>query len=247
MGAQYSSVAERVMKNHGWKKGQGLGASNQGIHDPIKPSLKFDTTGIGHDPAAEFTSNLWGSNYNKAASAIQVVIDSDSSDEGGETVKVVAKKSADAKENKKNALYARFVNTATLDSGTMVSRVSEVAKDSDDDDDDDEKEGGSKGRERLDDNQLFEACGGMTAHKGARHGHNMKAKQDRIARMEAKLLRKMEAEDGAKRGTTQTKSKKRKKTSEGESEAAAKKRSKSKKEKKKKKTRKNNEGGTGGS
>ena len=53
--------------------------------------------------------------------------------------------------------------TATLDSGTMVSRVSEVAKDSDDDDD--EKEGGSKGRERLDDNQLFEACGGMTAHK----------------------------------------------------------------------------------
>ena len=45
--------------------GQGLGASNQGIHDPIKPSLKFDTTGIGHDPAAEFTSNLWESNYNK--------------------------------------------------------------------------------------------------------------------------------------------------------------------------------------
>ena len=52
--------------------------------------------------------------------------------------------------------------TATLDSGTMVSRVSEAVKDSDDDD---KKEGSSKGRERLDDDQLFEACGGMTAHK----------------------------------------------------------------------------------
>ena len=50
--------------------------------------------------------------HSRAASAIQVVIDSDSSDEGGETVKVVAKKSADAKENKKNALYARFVNVS---------------------------------------------------------------------------------------------------------------------------------------
>ena len=45
--------------------GQGLGASGQGIQAPIKPSLKFDTTGIGHDPAAEFTSNWWEANYNK--------------------------------------------------------------------------------------------------------------------------------------------------------------------------------------
>ena len=45
----------------------------------------------------------------------------------------------------------------------MVSRVSEAAKHSDSDDD----EGAEKGaaRERLDDEQLFEACGGMTAHK----------------------------------------------------------------------------------
>ena len=35
--------------------------------------------------------------------------------------------------------------------------------------------------------------------RGARHGHSMKAKQDRIARMEAKLLREMTATDGGKR------------------------------------------------
>ena len=50
--------------------------------------------------------------HSRAASAIKVVIDSDSSDEGGEKVKFVAKKGADAKENKKNALYARFVNVS---------------------------------------------------------------------------------------------------------------------------------------
>lgn len=32
-------------------------------------------------------------------------------------------------------------------------------------DSDSEDEGGKNRRERLDDDQLFEACGGMTAHK----------------------------------------------------------------------------------
>ena len=41
-----------------------------------------------------------------------MVIDSDSSDEDGEKVKFEVKKSADTKENKKNALYARFVNVS---------------------------------------------------------------------------------------------------------------------------------------
>ena len=41
-----------------------------------------------------------------------MVIDSDSSDEDGEKVKFELNKSADTKENKKNALYARFVNVS---------------------------------------------------------------------------------------------------------------------------------------
>ena len=43
----------------------------------------------------------------------------------------------------------------------MVSRVSNEAER--DSDDSDSEKGAS--RERLDDEQLFEACGGMTAHK----------------------------------------------------------------------------------
>ena len=58
-------------------------------------------------------------------------------------------------------LIAHIFQTATLDSGTMVSRVSNKAER--DSDDSDSEKGAS--RERLDDEQLFEACGGMTAHK----------------------------------------------------------------------------------
>merc|ERR1719336_1811330 len=40
----------------------------------------------------------------------------------------------------------------------------------------------------LSDDQLVAACGGMTAHKGGRHGLNMKAKLDRIAEAEREFL-----------------------------------------------------------
>ena len=52
----------------------------------------------------------------RAASAIKVDSDSDSDEEGGEKVKFEGKKgTADSKENKKNALYARFVNVSTIE------------------------------------------------------------------------------------------------------------------------------------
>ena len=43
----------------------------------------------------------------------------------------------------------------------------------------------------ISDEALFAACGGMTGHKGARHGINMSAKLDRIKMQEAEGLRKM--------------------------------------------------------
>merc|ERR1712189_128834 len=42
----------------------------------------------------------------------------------------------------------------------------------------------------LSDDQLVAACGGLTAHKGGRHGLNMKAKLDRIAEAEKEFLEK---------------------------------------------------------
>ena len=52
------SFAERMLRKQGWKEGDGLGKQQQGITDPIKASLKFDKTGVGHDIAKEFT-NVW--------------------------------------------------------------------------------------------------------------------------------------------------------------------------------------------
>merc|ERR1711915_539536 len=42
----------------------------------------------------------------------------------------------------------------------------------------------------LSDDQLVEACGGLTANKGGRHGLNMKAKMGRIAEAEREFLAK---------------------------------------------------------
>merc|ERR550525_2123310 len=44
--------------------------------------------------------------------------------------------------------------------------------------------------QELSDDQLVAACAGLTAHKGGRHGLNMKAKLDRIAEAEREFLAK---------------------------------------------------------
>ena len=80
----------------------------------------------------------------------------------------------------RNKLYSNFVKSGTLMGGKMEeesheSQVVEIKKDL------------SKIKE-LSDDQLVTACGGMTAHKGARHGLNMKAKLDRIAEAEREFM-----------------------------------------------------------
>ena len=52
--------------------GEGLGKNSQGISEPIKPSLKFDKTGVGHDPAKEFTSTWWDDAYKKAVDNVTI-------------------------------------------------------------------------------------------------------------------------------------------------------------------------------
>ena len=44
------------MEGLGWSKGKGLGKHHQGIVDAIKPKLKFDQTGVGHNRCVIFIS-----------------------------------------------------------------------------------------------------------------------------------------------------------------------------------------------
>merc|ERR1712130_220385 len=81
----------------------------------------------------------------------------------------------------RNQLYSNFVKSGTLTGGKMEEvekeEQMEVVNDL------------SKIKE-LSDDQLVAACGGLTAHKGGRHGLNMKAKLDRIAEAEKEFLEK---------------------------------------------------------
>lgn len=54
--------------------GKGLGKSENGITTAIKPKLKFDNAGIGHDSSEQFTNNWWEKLYNNAASNVNVSI-----------------------------------------------------------------------------------------------------------------------------------------------------------------------------
>lgn len=50
--------------------GQGLGKDNDGITKAIKPTLKFDTAGLGHDKAETFTDHWWVNMYDNASNNV---------------------------------------------------------------------------------------------------------------------------------------------------------------------------------
>lgn len=182
------SFAERILKKQGWNSGEGLGKNAQGISEPIKASLKFDKTGVGHDPAKEFTSTWWADAYKNAADNVTI-----GNDEDG-TVKINwNKNSKDEKKASKrsfiNSQYTAFVQSSTLDGGKLID-----TGESSTDTKQHEEQSASVGKEplRLTDEELFLACGGLTAHKGARHGHKMSGKQKRLEMQEKELMMKMQ-------------------------------------------------------
>lgn len=150
--------------------------------EALKPKLKFDTAGIGHD-AKEF--KWWESVYEKASKNVEII-----PKEKGQSEMRVKAKEADALristsqytmengERKNDLRYGNFLKTCTLNNGQTTPEENAP-------------EGKKETRrigEELSDEQLFAACGGRTAHKGARHGLKLSGKLARIARQEALLL-----------------------------------------------------------
>lgn len=60
------------MKQHGWKEGQGLGKSEQGMKEAIKVSLKNNKNGLGLNPSDQFAFHWWDHVFNKVASSIKI-------------------------------------------------------------------------------------------------------------------------------------------------------------------------------
>lgn len=185
--------AENLLLKHGWEKGKGLGKKGHGMSEAIKVKVKCDNAGVGHNMGEQFTFHWWDHAFNRAASSITV----ESSQDG-----VQVKKVSDEKENgmissrkprkkgknKNDMLYGHFIKSATLLSqGEKTEKVSENSESSAEDKD--EKLDLSSAR-RLTDEELVRACGGLTAHKGARHGLTMNAKLARLEEQEKEFLAK---------------------------------------------------------
>uniref|UniRef100_A0A8D8WIC0 G patch domain-containing protein 4 n=1 Tax=Cacopsylla melanoneura TaxID=428564 RepID=A0A8D8WIC0_9HEMI len=141
--------------------GKGLGKKEDGIDKALKPKLKFDTAGLGHDPGEQFTNKWWESAYNSAANNIDV---------NNKQSKVEIKKNGDIEIiAKKTMLWQKESSEQSGDEGvetfsapiTMPVIVP------------------------LSDEELFAACGGLTAHKAARHGHKLSGKLKRVQEQEA--------------------------------------------------------------
>ena len=179
--ATFSAVSQ--LTKHGWTEGSGLGRNEHGMSEAIKVNLKFDTKGVGHNAADEFTYHWWDHAFNQAASNIDVKVDDNEVKvvKSGE-FQISAKKMYAKPSAYKSMLYGRFVKAGTLTGNEMVSEnVSDVCDDSDSEVED------KSTAAKVTDEELFKICGGLTAHKGARHGLKLNGKLQRIMEQE-KLL-----------------------------------------------------------
>lgn len=182
------------MKKFGWKEGSGLGKNENGMKEAIKVKIKNDSHGVGHNRGDEFTFHWWDHVFNKAASSIVV-----ESTQEGVSVKAakesvgVSTKKARAYDNKA-MLYGQFVKGATLDNNQEVKSereeedTSEVTEYLEED---------RQTLQKLQDEEILKICGGMTAHKGARHGLKLNGKLERIQEQERLLLEKWKKQKGS--------------------------------------------------
>lgn len=171
--------ARKQMEKYGWRDGQGLGKNEDGISKAITPKLKFDKTGVGHNPGDEFTDHWWESVFNNAAQNINVKPD-------GVTISINNKNNE--KKKQKEGYKNRFIKTSKLTSSGHEEFVVNNNSTS--------LPSTSKNFINLTDDELFAACGGRTAHKGARHGLKLSGKLSRLEKQEKMLLKKLKCSQG---------------------------------------------------
>uniref|UniRef100_A0A182LV48 G patch domain-containing protein 4 n=1 Tax=Anopheles culicifacies TaxID=139723 RepID=A0A182LV48_9DIPT len=194
--------ARNILQKYGWKdgtrslSGDGLGKNMDGIAVPIKVNIKQNTSGIGANKVNDATNRWWERVYNEASSNIEV-------QSGGK--------------NKNDAVTLQQVNTDAVEISTKSYSVNKLKRM----DQNSSRYGntflkastllGGTNREEdmpehvrtediefnpikiLTDEELFAACGGRTAHKGARHGLGLNGKLARIDEQNNKLLQQLES------------------------------------------------------
>lgn len=189
------TFAEKQMLCHGWKHGKGLGRAENGISEAIKVKVKSDKAGVGHNEGDKFTFHWWDHVFNKASSSLQVETDQngvqlkknlDTDEEGG----VVSNKKPLKASFTKDKLYGCFVKSATLLSGQERPEPKSPPDGSSSSEEEQEHKLDLSTTTNLSDADLISACGGRTAHKGARYGLTMSAKLARLEQQEAEFMAK---------------------------------------------------------
>ncbi|CAH2056274.1 unnamed protein product, partial [Iphiclides podalirius] len=179
--------ARKQLEKYGWTAGKGLGKNENGISEALKPKIKRSVTGVGHDLASDFTEHWWNNLYNKAAKNVEVeevngkvkkIKCKDKNFEITNNAWQMKKKTKGESSEKQYGDY--FVKSAILSNGG--SKIENVNKSDSDD------EGLIKDIVKITDEELFAACEGRTAHKGARHGLKALGKLARIEQQEKTLL-----------------------------------------------------------
>ncbi|XP_069463243.1 G patch domain-containing protein 4 isoform X2 [Ambystoma mexicanum] len=162
----------------------------------MEPVERPRSARVGHDSAEQFTFHWWDHIFNKTASNIDVEQSQD-----GAQVRSLAEKDFEITNKKpqkglgnRNMLYGRFIKSATLLSGGEKPIEKPSSSDSSDSGDEDEKLDWSSSK-KITDDELIQACGGRTAHKGARHGLTMSAKLARLEEQEREFLAKYGKKD----------------------------------------------------
>lgn len=188
------TFAEKQLLCHGWEHGKGLGRAENGISEAIKVKVKSDKAGVGHKEGDQFTFHWWDHVFNKASSSLQVetgqnrvqvkkIVDTD---EGG----MISNKKTTKASYSKEKLYGCFVKSATLLSGQEQPEPKSSSDSSSSSEDEEEHKLDLSSTTKLSDADLMMACGGRTAHKGARYGLTMSAKLARLEQQEAEFMAK---------------------------------------------------------
>ncbi|XP_002136877.1 G patch domain-containing protein 4 [Drosophila pseudoobscura] len=210
--------AKKILNKYGWKEGEGLGKNNTGIAAPLKASLKFDNAGLGVDRAQEFNDHWWERCFNEAANNVDVQVQqngqvSTNRKQGEEAVEIStkgfsARKLRKAKEQQAvagAATYDNFLQTALLtQNGGEVDNTERIKV----------EDIAVTKVSVLTDEELFKACGGRTAHKGARHGLKLSGKLARIEQQEREMLEKLQSRQKSVLDEEPTKKKKKRDKSE---------------------------------
>nr|XP_047910231.1 G patch domain-containing protein 4 [Anser cygnoides] len=166
--------------------GKGLGKREDGISQALRVRVKCDSAGVGHNAAEQFSFHWWDHVFNESAANIAVEDGQD-----GVRVRTLGEQRAGISNKKPRKaagtsckLYGRFVKAATLTArGEEPAKLPAGSESSEEE----EKLDRSSAR-RLTDEELVRACGGRTAHKGARHGLTMSAKLARLEEQERAFL-----------------------------------------------------------